>query len=150
MLQNRFMRTFAAAAIAMFALVANVSATPGGDPGVGPVGTELHGGAMKINDSVTYVAPDGVEQLAVVTAVLGSGPSRCKILDLRVGEATEVRDVRHQWDAGDFEPHWRLGDITRVVMHRNAPPTDEAQPLPPADSTAERTSAPKRKSPARK
>lgn len=61
---------------------------------------------MKTGDSVIYADSQGVEHLAHLDAVVGTGPSLYKVVDLTYGEGQHRKSVPHQLDAGR-RAYWR-------------------------------------------
>lgn len=61
---------------------------------------------MRPGKSVTYLTPDGHGKPAVIVAVVGTGASGVKRLDLRLNDALVVLDVPHERDAHTGEGAW--------------------------------------------
>jgi hypothetical protein len=63
---------------------------------------------MRAGQQVTFVGAEGGPEGAVLVAIVGTGESKAKILDLRTEDGSEWRGVRHQRDAQEGEAYWTL------------------------------------------
>lgn len=69
---------------------------------------------MRIGDQVLYRNGASIRP-ATVSAVVGSGASGFKRLDLALGSAITALDVPHEGDASDGQSAWALFDPARIV-----------------------------------
>lgn len=61
---------------------------------------------MKIGQSVTYVGPDGTEQLVTIVDFVEHGPS----FNWRLSFSEGLPDVPHEADKTEGAGYWRLGE----------------------------------------
>lgn len=88
---------------------------------------------MRTGQTVGYIDASGERHTAEITAVVGTGPSLFKRLDLRYradGEDVELEDVPHENDAEGGEGFW----LEKGVQRREpvAAPTAEPRKAPTA------------------
>lgn len=81
---------------------------------------------MRINDRVIYVDSRGETHAASVTAVVDTGASGAKVLDLKVGGHAK-NNVAHERDHVKPEAYWRLPSKGEPLPDDRAP-TDEQPP----------------------
>ena len=67
---------------------------------------------MKVGQSVSYVDPHGRPHSAVITAVVGSGWSGFKLLDLEVGHS-KARSVPHESDQESGKGFWQFPELVK-------------------------------------
>lgn len=70
---------------------------------------------MRAGQAVTFIDPDGGEHPARVHAVVGTGASFFKVLDLVIGEGAVALTVPHEKDGEPGRSAWREGEPAMVV-----------------------------------